>query len=77
MIPAAFALGAGLFLRGAPVELFHSGEAPVRFWRESAPFYRSRGHGRGSPSRRYGNPDGKYMPHQGPRECERRRVRGW
>lgn len=37
------------------------------------PEYRSRGKGRGTPSRRYGNPIGKYMPHQGERECARRR----
>lgn len=37
--------------------------------------YKSRGKGRGTPSRRYGNPDGRYMPHQGERECERRRSR--
>lgn len=34
--------------------------------------YKSRGHGRGSPLRRYGNKPGKYMPHQGKRECARR-----
>lgn len=34
--------------------------------------YKSRGHGRGTPSRRYGNKAGKYMPHQGKRECARR-----
>lgn len=34
--------------------------------------YVSRGKGRGSPSRRYGNKPGKYMPHQGKRECARR-----
>ncbi len=34
--------------------------------------YKSRGHGRGSPSRRYGNKPGKYMPHQGKQECARR-----
>ena len=38
--------------------------------------YRSRGKGRGAPSRVYGNPPGKYMPHQGPRECMRRRLGG-
>ena len=35
--------------------------------------YKSRGKGRGAPSRRYGNKSGKYMPHQGARECARRR----
>lgn len=35
--------------------------------------YISRGKGRGSPSRRYGNPPGKYWPHQGERETARRR----
>jgi hypothetical protein len=39
--------------------------------------YKSRGHGRGSPSRRYGNKPGKYMPHQGAQEIERRLVGGW
>ena len=34
--------------------------------------YVSRGKGRGSPPRRYGNKPGKYMPHQGKRECARR-----
>lgn len=34
--------------------------------------YKSRGHGRGSPSRRYGSKPGKYVPHQGKQECERR-----
>lgn len=34
--------------------------------------YRSRGKGRGAPSRRYGNKPGKYMPHQGKQECARR-----
>ena len=37
--------------------------------------YRSRGKGRGTPARVYGNPPSKYMPHQGKRECERRRRR--
>lgn len=35
--------------------------------------YRSRGKGRGTPSMRFGNKAGKYMPHQGARECARRR----
>lgn len=39
--------------------------------------YKSRGKGRGTPSRRYGNKAGKYMPHQGRREMERRRVGGY
>ena len=34
---------------------------------------RSRGKGRGTPSRTYGNPAGKYMPHQGAKECARRK----
>lgn len=34
--------------------------------------YRSRGKGRGTPSRRYGNPPGAYMPHQGPHERAKR-----
>ena len=34
--------------------------------------YRSRGKGRGSPSRRFGNPPGKYAPHQGKQEIARR-----
>lgn len=33
---------------------------------------RSRGKGRGTPERRYGNVGGKYMPHQGAKECARR-----
>ena len=41
------------------------------------PEYRSRGKGRGTPSRRYGNPPGKYVPHQGKQECARRAARGW
>lgn len=36
------------------------------------PAYKSRGHGRGTPSRRYGNKPGKYTPHQGKQECARR-----
>ena len=39
--------------------------------------YRSRGKGRGSPSRRYGNPPGKYAPHQGQQERLRRQMRGF
>lgn len=40
--------------------------------------YRSRGKGRGTPSQRFGNKGGKYEPHQGPRECARRRGEiGW
>lgn len=35
--------------------------------------YKSRGHGRGAPMRRYGNKGGAYSPHQGARECARRR----
>lgn len=38
--------------------------------------YKSRGHGRGSPSRRYGNKPGKYLPHQGKQECVRRLRQG-
>jgi hypothetical protein len=34
--------------------------------------YKSRGKGRGSLEHRHGNKPGKYMPHQGARECERR-----
>lgn len=36
--------------------------------------YSSRGHGRGTPSRRYGNKAGKYVPHIGAQECARRQV---
>ncbi len=39
--------------------------------------YKSRGHGRGSPNRRYGNKPGKYMPHQGDQERYRRKHGGW
>jgi hypothetical protein len=43
--------------------------------------YRSRGKGRGTPSRNwmrpYCNNGGKHYPHQGPQECLRRRVGGW
>jgi hypothetical protein len=39
--------------------------------------YKSRGKGRGTPSRRYGNPPGRYSPHQGAREMERRRLGGF
>lgn len=39
--------------------------------------YKSRGKGRGTPSRRYGNRPGRYMPHQGDRECFRRRIGGF
>lgn len=35
--------------------------------------YKSRGKGRGTPSKRYGNKAGAYRPHQGKREMERRR----
>ena len=34
--------------------------------------YRSRGKGRGTPSKRFGNFAGKYSPHQGKREIARR-----
>jgi len=34
--------------------------------------YRARGKGRGTPSKRFGNPAGKYTPHQGAKECARR-----
>ena len=37
--------------------------------------YKSRGKGRGTPSRVYGNPRGRYVPHQGLREMERRQRR--
>lgn len=37
--------------------------------------YKSRGKGRGTASKRYGNQAGKYTPHQGYAECERRRSR--
>ena len=36
------------------------------------PPYRSRGKGRGSADRNYGNKPCKYTPHQGARECARR-----
>jgi len=36
------------------------------------PEYRSRGKGRGAANRNYGNQAGKYEPHQGKAECERR-----
>lgn len=39
---------------------------------DKIPEYKSRGHGRGTPSRRYGNKPGKYTPHQGKQECARR-----
>lgn len=39
--------------------------------------YKSRGKGRGTPMRRYGNRTGAYMPHQGERECLRRRIGGF
>lgn len=39
--------------------------------------YTSRGHGRGTPSRRYGNRPGAYSPHQGIRECTRRSIGGF
>jgi len=35
--------------------------------------YKSRGKGRGTISPRFGNKSGKYRPHQGARECARRR----
>lgn len=34
--------------------------------------YKPRGKGRGTPSKRFGNPQGKYSPHQGKREMARR-----
>lgn len=34
--------------------------------------YRSRGHGRGGISPRFGRSRGKYLPHQGKQECARR-----
>jgi hypothetical protein len=34
--------------------------------------YKSRGHGRGGFSPRFGSARSKYVPHQGPRECARR-----
>lgn len=36
------------------------------------PTYKSRGKGKGGLPRSYGNKAGKYMPHQGKRECARR-----
>lgn len=42
--------------------------------------YKSRGHGRGSPMRRYGqagNNGGKSRPHMSGQECMRRAVGGW
>lgn len=36
------------------------------------PQYRPRGKGRGTPSKKFGNPGGKYTPHQGSKECARR-----
>lgn len=41
--------------------------------------YRSRGHGRGKAfdKRRHVSKSGKYRPHQGARECLRRRVGGF
>ncbi len=40
--------------------------------------YRSRGKGRGTPSKQFGNKGGRYLPHQGVRECARRRGEaGW
>lgn len=39
--------------------------------------YKSRGHGRGTPSRRYGSRPGAYSPHQGAQERIRRTLGGW
>ena len=41
------------------------------------PPYVSRGKGRGGPSPRFIRKAGKYSPHQGKQECERRLARGW
>lgn len=37
--------------------------------------YRSRGKGRGTPSKRYGNRSGKYTPHQGKKEIAKWKAR--
>lgn len=39
--------------------------------------YKSRGHGRGTPPRRFGNRPGAYRPHQGAQERIRRTLGGW
>jgi hypothetical protein len=39
--------------------------------------YVSRGHGRGGREPKHGAARSKYMPHQGARECERRRIGGF
>jgi hypothetical protein len=41
------------------------------------PPYKSRGKGRGSRPVFAGHKPGKYTPHQGPRECERRMIGGF
>lgn len=46
--------------------------ADQRWMREALGPYVSRGKGRGSANRVYGNKAGKYTPHQGARECARR-----
>lgn len=70
--PGAFARAKALFAMIAVIMR----EVPLAERRERldrlSP-YRSRGKGRGTPSRRYGNKAGKYMPHQGPGEREKRK----
>lgn len=59
--------------------LQHPGMTPDMVYQKLGP-YRSRG--KGGKGRRYSaanhvNKPGKYMPHQGTQECQRRRARGW
>lgn len=46
--------------------------------RNIAAEYRSRGKGRGTPAKRYGNKPGtRYLKHTMEQECIRRRIGGW
>lgn len=66
-----FARASALFSLIAAVASLPKSEQAAAFAGIGA--YRSRGKGRGTPPRRFGNPSGRYSPHQGEREMARRR----
>lgn len=67
-------------IRKATEAQFHLGPVAVQMAMmvilSSLGAYRSRGKGRGTAARRYGNTSG-HTPHQGVRECLRRRIGGF
>lgn len=59
------------------IKLIIDANMPVELQRlalNGLPAYRSRGHGRNAPAKNYITKASKYTPHQGERECARRRV---